>query len=72
MTMNGILIIRRSVLIRTLPYNAEIEKAEIVPLDEILQIDKLPFKMTKLVMLEVAYMGQMMNSYDQASIELGV
>jgi hypothetical protein len=57
-------------LSRTLPYDKRNEPAEIAPLDELLQIDRLPFKMTKLVMLEVAYMGQMMTSYSQASIEL--
>ena len=71
MTMSGVLTIQRTLLKRTLPYNDQIEKAEIVPLDELLQLDCLPFKMTKLVLLETAYMGQMLNSYSQASVELG-
>jgi len=70
MIMSGILTVKRTLLKRTLPYNKETEKAEIVPLDELLGIDYLPFKMTKLVMLEVAYMGQMLSSYNQASEEL--
>jgi len=70
MTLNGILSIKRTHLSRTLPYNKKTEKAEIVPLDELLQIDKLPFKMTKLVMLEVAYEAQRSNSYREASEEL--
>ena len=70
MTMSGILTIKRTLLKRTFPYDEESEKAEIVPLDELLGIDYLPFKMTKLVMLEVAYMGQMLSSYQQASVEL--
>ena len=71
MTLHGILRINRTILKRTLPYNEEVESFEIIPLDELLQIDCLPFKMTKLVMLEVAYMGQMLSSYNQASVELG-
>jgi hypothetical protein len=70
MTLNGILIIWRTILIRTLPYDKETETFEIIPLDELLGIDKLPFKMTKLVMIEVAYMAQMLNSYEEATIEL--
>ena len=70
MTLNGKLKIKRTLLSRTLPYNKATEQAEIAPLDELLQIDQLPFKMTKMVMLEVAYMGQMLNSYNQASVEL--
>jgi hypothetical protein len=68
MTMNGVLIIYRTILMSTT--NIEVKSKEIVPLDELLQIDSLPFKMTTLVMLEVAYMGQMMSSYEQASREL--
>ena len=41
-----------------------------IPLDELLGIDKLPFKMTKKVMLETAYTGQMIPSFQQASEEL--
>lgn len=70
MTLNGILSIKRTMLSRTLPFDVSKEKAEIVPLDELLQIDILPFKMTKLMMLEVAYMGQMLSSYREASEEL--
>lgn len=70
MTLNGILSIKRTLLSRTLPYDVAKEKPEIVPLDELLQIDRLPFKMTKATMLEVAYMGQLMLSYESASIEL--
>jgi len=70
MTMNGILTISRTILIRTLSYKKESESFEIIPLDELLGINYLPFKMTKLVMLEVAYMGQMLSSYNQASEEL--
>ena len=70
MTMNGILTIKRTILIRTLPYDEELDKFEIIPLDELLQIDILPFKMTKLVMLEVAYEGQRSSSYREASNEL--
>jgi len=69
MTLNGILSIKRTMLSRTLPYNKE-ENPEIVPLDELLGIDILPFKMTKLVMLEVAYMAQMLSSYEEATEEL--
>ena len=69
MTLNGILSIKRTLLSRTLPGYDEY-KAEIAPLDELLQIDILPFKMTKLVMLEVAYMAQMLSSYKEATEEL--
>ena len=70
MTLNGILTIVRTILIRTLPYDKEAETFEIIPLDELLQIDKLPFKMTKLVMLEVAFEGQRSTSYREAGEEL--
>jgi len=70
MTMTGVLSINRTILLRTLPFDDSIESKEIIPLDELLGIDKLPFKMTKLVMLEVAYYGQMMNSYGESSREL--
>ena len=70
MTLNGILTIERTILIRTLSYDKQTESFEVIPLDELLGIDKLPFKMTKKVMLEIAYMGQMMSSYQQASHEL--
>ena len=69
MTLNGILSIKRTLLCRTLPSDDEY-KAEIAPLDELLQIDILPFKMTKSVMLEVAYMAQMLSSYEEATEEL--
>ena len=70
MTVNGILTIQRTILIRTLPYDKETEKFEIIPLDELLKLDMLPFKMTKLTMLEVAYMAQMLSSYEEATEEI--
>ena len=70
MTLNGILTINRTILNRTLPFNNDKENLEVVPLDELLGLDILPFKMTKLVMLEVAYMAQMLPSYKEATSEL--
>ena len=70
MTLNGILTIERTILIRTLPYDEQTESFEVIPLDELLGIDKLPFKMTKKVMLETAYTGQMIPSFQKASEEL--
>jgi hypothetical protein len=67
MTMNGILTINRSILCKK---NIDEISETIVQLDELLEIDKLPFKMTKAVMVEVAYVGQMMHSYESASKEL--
>jgi len=70
MTMNGILTINRSILCKKYKPINESQRCEIVPLDELLGIDRLPFKMTKSVMVEVAYVGQMMHSYESASKEL--
>ena len=68
--MNGILIIKRTILMKTVIGSRKKKIEEIVPLDELLGIDVLPFKMTKLVMLEVAYMAQMLSSYEEATEEL--
>lgn len=42
------------------------ETREIVPLDEYLGIDRLPFKMTRLMMAEVAFWGQNQTSFKLA------
>jgi hypothetical protein len=70
MTMSGIVTIKRSILCKKEKPNGEAKRKEIVPLDELLGIEGLPFKMTKSVMLEVAYVGQMMHSYREASEEI--
>ena len=70
MTLNGVLSINRTVLTRTLPFDDSVAKKEIIPMDEFLSLDQLAFKMTKLVMLEVAYEGQRSSSYREASEEL--
>ena len=54
MTLNGIITIKRTILIQRLNRPDSKDLKEIVPLDELLQIDILPFKMTKSMMLEVA------------------
>ena len=69
MTLNGIITIVRTVLVRTLPYKSN-EKYEVIPLDELLQIDKLPFKITRAMMLDIVYTAQMLSSYEEASIEV--
>jgi hypothetical protein len=46
------------------------KKKIIFPLDEALGIDKLPFKMTVSVMLEIAYWAHISSSYDLATIQI--
>ena len=72
LTTKGELAIKRTVL---RPENAEsLEKLmmedkvkSIVPLDILLKIDDLPFKMTREMMCEVAFWGQNQSSYKAAS-----
>lgn len=70
MTLNGIITINRTILVQKSNNTTDNTNNEIVPLDELLEIDKLPFKMTKSMILEVSYMGQMLTSYREASEEL--
>jgi len=70
MTINGIVIINRTVLIRTLPYDKNNENYEVIPLDELLQINKLPFKITRSMMLEIVYEAQRASSYDDAAEQI--
>lgn len=70
MTVNGIITIKRTILVQGLNRDCCENIREIVPLGELLQIDRLPFKMTRSMMLEVSYMGQMLSSYREASKEL--
>lgn len=51
MTVNGIITIKRTILMQILDRDGRRKTREIVPLDELLRIDKLPFKMTKSMML---------------------
>jgi len=60
-TLNGELEI-----IRDYYYCRKCQYSE-TPLDEFLEIDELPHKMTKGLMLEVAYYGQNQNSFSDAS-----
>jgi hypothetical protein len=71
MTLHGIININRTVLRPKTNEGSVLLKSSqnvssIVPLDEYLGLNKLPFKMTIGVMLEIAYWVQRSNSYDDA------
>jgi hypothetical protein len=71
-TVNGELKIRSTILRpkdkASLIKLLEMEKVKsVVPLDRILRIDDLPFKMTREMMCEVAFWGQNQASYKSAS-----
>jgi hypothetical protein len=66
-TINGELCIRRSILRLTGgPIDGGADIRERIPLDEYLGIDRLPFKMTRLMMVETAFWGQEQSSFKMA------
>jgi hypothetical protein len=72
-TLNGDVRLSRSVLRPAILIKDEEGKTAFTlkgrptaPLDEYLHIDKLPFKMTELMMSETAFMGQSQASYEMA------
>jgi hypothetical protein len=66
-TINGELCIRRSILrLKTGIISGDAGIREQIPLDEYLGIDSLPFKMTKLMMVETAFEGQNQISFKMA------
>ena len=75
MTTNGSLAIQRTILRpvdeASMSRLLETEQAKcIAPLDMLLKIDNLPFKMTREMMAEVAFWGQSQASFKFASIML--
>jgi hypothetical protein len=70
-TINGELCIRRSILrLKEGVINGDTGIKEQIPLDEYLGIDRLPFKMTRLMMVETAFWGQEQFSFKMAEKEL--
>jgi hypothetical protein len=71
LTCNGELRLRRSVMKKEKGAHSDsgqksVREKEIIPLDEYLKINRLPFKMTHAVMSEAAFWGQNQSSFKMA------
>lgn len=73
-TLHGRIDINRTILRITNDVNLDdydLKSKEIIPFDEYLGIDKLPFKITKEMMVEMAFCGQNQASFADAEMLLG-